>query len=579
MEFGFSYGYDTWQSEYDTIEEALDDLNETFDTINRPLDRRYERDSYQDRVDTINNQRPLFEDVLASDELAPQGLALIERMLTETPSRFQDRDIENLRHRGYQIVSVNDERIMELAAGEDAEVSQRALRLIYAASEKMHKDSQGPFMVHYLRQFAWNASLDPYHPLHDPKYATESLISCVRSEDKLVASSAIDAAYETMYALETTGFGTTVYEGLIEYAFDNDKAFGARQETIDLYKTRPELLDYKLRLGDYLRRLSFRDTQADDTFEIINEVDAFYAQAKTDPAMLEAFQRSVGTYVATYRHSDKPSILYDRWMSATGLGYGTYLRAWNGGCGDKMRPQDYENHNVEAMAAIELLEPGAVKVLTEEFGIRNFMRYPTRVMINQYRNRDNKDLDYGVYIMPTTDHNGAFHPSNQHSHLIDSFERSLAQIDAGVRIYEVDTIVGAARAVLSARHKYEKQLHFAVIAGHGTPNTLEFDSSDIFTGYMRRMQLRNIPDRPADRMMDIFTRDATLILDSCSTGKIDGLAEELNDFLSAELYAPTAPTKLGSIDVLSGDQPGSFVLLPRYRDADVMAHFPRPQIN
>lgn len=577
MEFGYSRRYDAWQNEYDTIEEALDALNETFDTLNNPLDRYLDLGGYEGRVDAINNQRPLFEDILASDELAPQGLTLLERMLTETPSRFEVRDVENLQHRGCQIISINDERIMKLAASEDAEVSGRALRLLYAAGEKFYHDRQGPFMVENLKQLAWNASLNPYHELHNPKYATESLISCVISEDKAAASSAIEAAHEAMYTPETTGFGTAVYEGLIQYAFNNDKTFGARQETIDLYKTRPELLDYKLRLGDYLRHLGFRSTQAADALEVMSEVDTFYAQAKTDPAMLEAFQRSLGVYLASPQYSMKQPVLYSSWMRANGLGYGTYIRAWEDGCGDKMRPQDYEERNIEAMAAIELIEPGAVKTLTQTFGIHNFMRYPTRTLINQYRNRDNKDLEYGVYIMPYTDHNGAFHASNGQSHLIDSFERSLEQVDAGMRIYEVDRIGGAARAIFSARYKYEKQLHFAVIGGHGTPNTLQFDSSDILEGYMRRMQLRRIPEKSTDRMIDIFTRDATIILDSCNTGQVDGLAEEINAFLSVESYAPTVPSKLTSIDVLSGDQPNDFTLIPRYVDQGRMAHFPRPQ--
>lgn len=577
MEFDYSFRYDTWQDEYDTIEEALDALSETFDTIDRPLDKYLEFGSYENRVDAINNQRPLFEDVLASDTLAPQGLALLERMVTEEPSRFKQRDTENLHFRGNQIISVNDQRIMELAESEDSEVAGRALRLMYTAAGNMYSDSQALFLTRNFSRLAWSATQNSYLELHDPKYAAEALISCVTSEDRSIATSAIKTAHDVMYTPETTEFGTTVYEGLVSYAFKKDKAFGARQETIDLYKTRPELLDYKLNLEEYLRHLSFRDTKAGDTLQVMHEVRDFYTQAKTDPAMLEAFQRSMGVYITSSHHTSTPPVLYEYWMSATGYSFGTYMQAWSGGCGDKMPLQTYEDRNIEAMAAIELIEPGAVKALTEAFGIRNFVRYPTRTMINQYRNKDNKDLEYGVYIMPQTDHNGAFHPSNGHSHLIDSFERSLAQIDAGMRIYEVDSVRGAARAVLEARHKYEKQLHFAVVGGHGTPNTLEFNSADILEGYMRKMPIRYIPDRPANRMVDIFTNDATIILDSCSTGQIDGLAEELNDFLCAESYAPRTPSKLESIDVLSGDQPGSFVLIPRYLDLGAMAHFPRPQ--
>lgn len=576
MEFGYPFTYNTWQDEYDTIEEALDSLNETFDTMDRPLDRRFDR-SYEERIDAINDQRPLFEDVLASDELAHHGLALLERMVTEKPSRFKKQDIDNLHFRGYQIISVNDQRIMELAGSDDPEVAGRALRLIYTAGGNMYSEAQASFITGNFARFAWNATQNPYLELHDPKYATETLISCACDKDRSIASDTIRAAYNVMYTPETTEFGTAAYEGLISYAFRNNKAFGGRKETVELYKARPELLDYKLSLEDYLCRLSCRDAKEDDVFEMIRDVDIFYKQTKTDPAMLEAFQRSVGVHITLPHHTSAPPILYERWMSATGHSFNTYLRAWNDGCGDKMSPQGYEDRNIEAMAAIELIEPGAVKALTEEFGIRNFVRYPTRTMVNQYRNKDNKDLDYGVYIMSQTDHNGAFHPSNGHSHLIDSFERGLGQIDAGMRIYEVGSIMGAARAVLEARHKYEKQLHFAVIGGHGTPSTLQLNSADLFEGYIRRMHIRRIRDRPADRMMNIFTNDATIILDSCSTGQIDGLAEELNDFLSAEAYAPRTPTKLESIDILSGDQPSSFVLIPRYRDAGAMGHFPRPQ--
>lgn len=582
MESNFLYSYSNWEYEYDTPEEAFEVLAECLDTINRPLKRG--EHNYEERVEALDYQRPLIEEILGSDDTAPQGLIFLERMLTESPSRFGKQDIELLRHRGMQITAVNDERIMELAGSEDAEISGRALRLLYASGEKLYRDTQGACMANNLMRFAWNASLNPYLELHDPKYATESLISCVSSEDKTIASSAIRAAHEAMYTPETTGFGAAVYEGLMQYAFQNDKAFGTQQETIDLYKTRPDLLDYKLKLGDYLRRLGFRDTTTDDPFQIMDDVEALHAEAKTDPAMMEAFQRSIGLYVARPQHSAKPPALYERWMRMTGHSYNTYTRAWNGGCGDKMRHQDYEDRNIEAMAAIELVEPGAVKVLTEEFGIRNFMRYPTKALLNQYRNKDNKDLEYGVYIMAQTDHNSAFHPSNGHSHLIDTFERGLEQADAGMRIYEVAEVDGLTRALFKARHRYDKQLRFAVVAGHGRATSLEFDASDIVDGYIQKWRIEStqaaLPstptaDMPAKRLADLFADDAVAIFDSCSTGQADGLAQESSNLLELTTFAPVSPTKLEAIDVLPGDMPGSFALRPRYRDQGVMASYVR----
>jgi hypothetical protein len=577
MESNYLYSYSNWEYEYDTPEEAFEVLVDGFDALNKPLVRHDH--GYRDRIDAIDTQRPLIAEILGSDNTAPQGLVLLERMLTETPSRFSESDVELLRYRGMQITAVNDERIMELAGSEDAEVSGRAMRLLYSHSEKLHRDTQRAFMVDNLMRLAWNAALNPDIELHNPKYATASLISCVRSKDESIASGAVNVVHEAMYTPETTGFGTEIYEGLIEYAFEDDRVFGARQETIDLYKTRPELLNYKLRLGDYLRRLGFHSAKTNDPIEVMFDVDAFYTQAKTDPAMMQAFQRSVGAYIALPQYAEKTPVLYERWMRATGHSYNTYIQGWNGGCGDKMRPQEYEDRNIEAMAAIELIEPGAVKVLTEEFGIRNFMRYPTRTLVNQYRNKDNKDLEYGVYIMPRTDHNSAFHPSNGHSNLIDAFERGLEQADAGMRIYEVSTNLEVLRTIHKAHYRYDKQLRFAVLNGHGTRNSLEIDASDILHGYVYRWHMNSLAnqpakrqgDKPVERLADAFADDASIIFDSCSTGKQDGLMDGLSDLLDLSSFAPVSPTKLASIGVESGDLPGSFELRPSYRDPGVMA--------
>lgn len=65
--------------------------------------------------------------------------------------------------------------------------------------------------------------------------------------------------------------------------------------------------------------------------------------------------------------------------------------------------------NLSAIRLLEQKEPGIVQRLYEEFGIRDFARYPEELLISQDKNQKDIQQPYGIVIYPRNDHNGAFY--------------------------------------------------------------------------------------------------------------------------------------------------------------------------
>jgi hypothetical protein len=220
----------------------------------------------------------------------------------------------------------------------------------------------------------------------------------------------------------------------------------------------------------------------------------------------------------------------------------------------------YVQSNLETIHAIESERPGISKVLFNEFGIENFGRYPSDVLIKQYDNRNNKDLQYGVMVMNKSDHNGAFNYRGAYS----SMASQLEDLDYSMRIVEVNTKkeMFASLEDLSVRYGEGQKMEFAVIGGHGRRTGISLGrplssfkrffhtvANMFYLSNSYELHKRDINNPLFQKIKGYFREDPTWLLWSCSTGKKKGIGEEISKEQEANVVAPRHPTNFDSINI------------------------------
>lgn len=245
------------------------------------------------------------------------------------------------------------------------------------------------------------------------------------------------------------------------------------------------------------------------------------------------------------------------------------LKAWQ----ISQKPEDrgeYYADNFQVIEELEKTAPGAAKALNKEFGIQNFARQSLAFWIKQYEERDNHTTPYGVLLSPADDWNGAF----SNGSLAYSVDRAVEQMNgkALFRVLECRNKIDALRKLLDMKRRYQApkgghQISFAIIAGHGTensirigrpeapPKTIADEAPPLYEGEVLPPPLNEEapPDidliTPADilnpgtqKIKKLFREDAPIVLLSCSTGKAGGIGETMSNTYDADVAAPTVDT-------------------------------------
>ncbi|HVT01203.1 MAG TPA: hypothetical protein VHE53_03145 [Patescibacteria group bacterium] len=213
-------------------------------------------------------------------------------------------------------------------------------------------------------------------------------------------------------------------------------------------------------------------------------------------------------------------------------------RVWGQNVGERMIM-----HNFGELYRLEQERPGIGKVLMDEFGIHDFARYPRELLIRQYDERDNKDLSYGVAIYAEDDHNGALY---QNEDVLGDLSDQLGEKYI-LRIYEVGDKKDLVSILNRARKKYGRA-DFGIIAAHGTED-------DMTLGYNTRVNRDDANRVGAHALRNAFVDDPTLILFSCSTGKLGGIGQQI-EALGKEgtrVIAPDYVTGPESVMVIKED--------------------------
>lgn len=188
--------------------------------------------------------------------------------------------------------------------------------------------------------------------------------------------------------------------------------------------------------------------------------------------------------------------------------------------------------NITKMKELESIRPGIVKSLFSEFGIKEFHRYPTDVLIKQFDTKD-QDLPYGVVLFTNDDHNDAFDLDRE---IIESIFK---QTDNKllIRISEFQSRFSFLKNLASFNKRYGKKnkIEYLLWGAHGWQGAI---------GNIGNLQLNG---EGAKRTKEFFIDKPEIILASCSTGAEGAIAQTMSEIYNATVHAPSIPSNLEKV--------------------------------
>lgn len=195
-------------------------------------------------------------------------------------------------------------------------------------------------------------------------------------------------------------------------------------------------------------------------------------------------------------------------------------------------------------ADLENGAPGTVKRLFKDYGIRESYRYPREMLLKQL-SEEGVDRPYGVIMYPYSDEIDAF------NHKPERLKAFFDQIKAlrAVKVFEVASSRDVARHLVKLGKQYSHKIDFAILGGHGSPESINFSDFTEFGSLMKD----DLLGPGHGRARDFFTKDATIVLSSCSTGEVGGIAQRMRDVLGLKVRAPKEPAGVPHIFVREED--------------------------
>ena len=206
-----------------------------------------------------------------------------------------------------------------------------------------------------------------------------------------------------------------------------------------------------------------------------------------------------------------------------------FLRAVEKG-GPIWKFADRLQENISIIEELESTLPGACGRLSRDYGIRNFSRYPQRILLEQLEGENDTETPYGLALYSQNDWNNAL---NSTSHLdLEELDEETKKVGLRMRIIECIGLVDAAKRLISLDRRYGEyqKIQFAVVAAHGGENGFELGSQSL--------EVETLPENALKKIAGFFTENPTVILNACSTGKEEsGIANTLAQVTNAEVIA------------------------------------------
>ena len=347
-------------------------------------------------------------------------------------------------------------------------------------------------------------------------------------------------------------------------------------EKVAEYVARPDYLVTGILMERLFRKIDFGD-DSDEAFAAWrNKLAALHIQARaqgTEVAFLTHLykeaqyvrddgltaQKRIGETVLAYLALDTTA-LEQGWEHGRGNGQSNHYQ-----------PEVYMQMNLECIAQIEDVEPGATEYLMREHNIRNFNRLPAQIWINQYRNRDDQERPKEVVLMARSDHSASF--------TFGTFGQNVAELNRYAQrhgtdmvVFECETVSDVLRSVFKITHHYKQRISGLYAAVHGCELGMFF--GDKLDGVLlaHGAQRYDPNQQTARRLQAIFMPAAEGAFSSCSTGLPDGPADVLADLLGIPVTAPDADSSMIGLNPQATGSGTAF--RPLYNRAQPVRHTP-----
>lgn len=282
----------------------------------------------------------------------------------------------------------------------------------------------------------------------------------------------------------------------------------------------------------------------------IFELEEYITSRDFEFAVLDGVQNSINLNRFGRREAkvEYCADMVRRMVERYGLSYDELWDVWKGSY-TQHGPEPQIANNIKRIISIEEQRSGGAKLLYEQFGIRNFERYPISILIGQIDTFDQKDKPYGILVGATHDWNGAFGLwSNK-----EVWDRLYSEIgdQYDFRIVEADGKMELARRLLFLDRKYgeRQKISFAFLCGHGTDDYIVFGGSH----NRNLIHVDDLKGKGVGRSGGFFVEHPTIVLVSCSTGVPGGIGQRLSSVLGAKVIAPDVPTNIGAVDPVISD--------------------------
>jgi hypothetical protein len=212
---------------------------------------------------------------------------------------------------------------------------------------------------------------------------------------------------------------------------------------------------------------------------------------------------------------------------------------------------EYAYRDAHSLIELEKARPGITKFLKDKFGIMDFGRYPTKVLIDQYDQFEDDTKPYGLILYPRSDWNGSFHYNPS---IVASLADQAAALGYRLKIAEVNSLIDATRILLMLKKKYPNhKISFAMVGGHGTKTSIEFGEDD----GLGKLEMSHLSGDGIKRALgeEFFEEGAPIVLRSCSTFT---MAQEMSKSSMGVTTGPDDDTGIESLELARNNDKVSF---------------------
>lgn len=195
---------------------------------------------------------------------------------------------------------------------------------------------------------------------------------------------------------------------------------------------------------------------------------------------------------------------------------------------------------LDTMREIERVRPGGVRMLSGEYGIFCFGRYPTSLLIDQIDMHGDRSAFDSVIAYPRADHNGAF---SQNIMTLDRFFKRTRDM-LNTRVIEFGDKLDIVRVLRRVeKHQGEFKLWFGHLGSHGVEKAF-FPGDHELLG---RVDVSDLEDGRVSVLQRYLADDFLLLMESCSTGAENGVGQKISEVYNCRVIAPDTACSLGSI--------------------------------